>query len=68
MHQKCPFHIHRHNNGVTMGSPLGQILAGIFMVELENTVVSKLEQHGSTDYVLSVLGTFHTNIKFTHKK
>ena len=28
-------------NGLTMGSPLGLKLAGIFKVELENTVVSK---------------------------
>ena len=27
-----------------MGSPLGPILAGIFMVELENTLVPKLKQ------------------------
>ena len=28
-----------------MGSPLGPILTGIFMVELENTLVPKLRQH-----------------------
>ena len=32
------------NDGVAMGSPLGPILAGIFMVELENTLVPKLKQ------------------------
>ena len=29
-------------NGVAMGSPLGPILAGIFMVELETTIVPTL--------------------------
>ena len=28
-----------------MASPLGPILTGIFMVELENTLVPKLRQH-----------------------
>ena len=55
------------------------------MVELENTLVPKLEQHvqnsrryvddtfvymknGSIEYVLSVLETFHPNIKFIYEK
>ena len=37
--------IYIQNDGVAMGSPLGPTLAGIFMVELENTLVPKLEQH-----------------------
>ena len=37
--------IYIQNDGVAMGSPLGPILAGIFMVELENTLVPKLKQH-----------------------
>ena len=37
--------IYIQNDGVVMGSPLGPILAGIFMVELENTLVPKLKQH-----------------------
>ena len=28
-----------------MGSPLGPILANVFMVELENTLVPRLHQH-----------------------
>ena len=28
-----------------MGSPLGRILAGVFIVKLENTLVPKLKQH-----------------------
>ena len=73
------------NDGVAMGSPLGPILAGIFMVELENTLVPKLKQriknwrhyvddtfiyvkNGSIEYVLSVLESFHLNIKFTYEK
>ena len=29
-------------DGVAMGSPLGPVIAGIFMVELENTLVTTL--------------------------
>ena len=32
-------------DGVTMGSPLGPVLAGIFMVELENTLATTLSNH-----------------------
>ena len=32
-------------DGVTMGSPLGPVLAGIIMVELENTMVARLSNH-----------------------
>ena len=34
--------IYQQTNGVAMGSPLGPILAGIFMVELETTTVPTL--------------------------
>ena len=77
--------IYIQNDGVAMRSPLGPILAGIFMVELKNTLVPKLKQHiktwrryvddtfvyvknGSIEYVLSVLESFHLNIKFTYEK
>ena len=33
------------NDKVAMGPPLGPILAGIFMVELENKLVPQLNQH-----------------------
>ena len=33
------------NNGDAMGSPLGAILANVFMVELESTLVPRLHQH-----------------------
>ena len=42
MTQKCPC---IQNDGIAMGSPLGPILAEIFMVELENTLVPKLKQY-----------------------
>ena len=32
-------------DGVAMGSPLGPVIAGIFMVELENTLVSRLKNY-----------------------
>ena len=34
--------IYRRCNGVAMGLPLGPTLAGIFMVELERSLVPKL--------------------------
>ena len=34
--------IYKQNDGVAMGSPLGLILADIFMVELEITIVPTL--------------------------
>ena len=89
----CPKHVHfSFNNeiyiqldGVAMGSPLEPVIANIFMVELEITLVSKLEDHvqkwrcfvddtfayvkiGSVEYVLSVLNSFHKNIKFTYEE
>ena len=32
-------------NGVTMGSPLGQVLSGIFMVKLKNNLIHTLSEH-----------------------
>ena len=37
--------IYVQNNGDAMGSPLGAILANVFMVELESTLVPRLHQH-----------------------
>ena len=37
--------INVQNDGVAMGSPLGPILANVFMVELENTLIPRLQQH-----------------------
>ena len=35
--------VKRSSDGVAMGSNLGPVIAGIFMVELENTLVSHEE-------------------------
>ena len=35
--------IYRQINGVAMGSPLGPVIANVFMVELENTLVPQLD-------------------------
>ena len=68
-----------------MGSPLGPVIANIFIVELETNLVPRLEDHvqkcrrfvddtfayvkiGSVEYVLSVLNSFHKNIKLTYQE
>ena len=49
MHKKCLFYfnkdIYKETDGVAMGSPLGQVLAGIIMVKLENTMIPRLSNH-----------------------
>ena len=37
--------IYVQNDGVAMGSPLEPILANAFMLELENTLIPRLQQH-----------------------
>ena len=37
--------IYQQCDGVVMGSPLGPVLAGIFMVYLERTLIPKLTEH-----------------------
>ena len=37
--------ISQQRDGVAMGSPLGPVLAGIIMVELENSIAPKLNSH-----------------------
>ena len=37
--------IYQQRDCVAMGSPLGQVLAGIIVVELENCIVPKLNSH-----------------------
>ena len=37
--------IYQHRDSVAMGYPLGSILAGIIMVELENSIDPKLNSH-----------------------
>ena len=73
------------NDGVAMGSLLGLVIAGIFMVDLEKNVVPKLSTHMTQwkrylddtiayikpsyiDYVLSILNSFHKNMKFTFEE
>ena len=36
--------VYQQNDGVAMGSPLGPVLSGIFMVELENSLVPTLNE------------------------
>ena len=68
-------------DGVAMGSPLGPVIANIFMVELDTNLVPKLRvayvkiaytfayvKIGSVEYVLSVLNSFHKNIKFNYNE
>ena len=72
-------------DGDVMDSPLGPVIANVFMVELERVLVPKLNDHvkiwrrfvdntfayakcSLIEYVLSVLNSFHDNIKFTYKQ
>ena len=43
MHFSFNGEIYRQVDGVAMGSPLGPVIANIFMVELERTIVPQLE-------------------------
>ena len=77
--------LYSQNDRVAMGSPLGPVIAGIFMVDLEPNMIPKLSTHitkwkryvddtityrkpNSLNYVLSLLNSFHKNIKFTFKE
>ena len=47
--------IYIQSDGVAMGSPLGPILAGIFMVDLERTVVPKLSEYFNNKFTSIVI-------------
>ena len=61
-------------DGVAMGSPLGPVIAHIFMADLKTTwwrLVDDSFAHvkiGSVEYVLSFLNSFHKNIKLTYEE
>ena len=71
-------------DGVAMGSPLGPVLANVFMSHLEETIVPKLKdvkfwkryvddtiaivKNESTNNILHTLNNFHNNIKFTFEE
>ena len=70
-------------DGVTMGSPLALLLADIFIIELERSLIPNLRKIkfwrryvddticfvkiGSIEYIRSVLNSFHKNIQFTYE-
>ena len=70
-------------DGVTMGSPLAPLLADIFIIELERSLIPNLRKIkfwrryvddticfvkiGSIEYIRSVLNSFHKNIQFTYE-
>ena len=85
MHFSLNNNIYIQIDGVGMGSPLGPVLANIFMVELESVLFPKLNDHvkkwrrfvddtfvynkrGSIEYVLSMINSFHDNIKSTYEQ
>jgi len=75
--------IYTQTDGVAIGSPLGPIIANIFMTKLEQRVILKLNSMSpwvryiddtfatmDPDYIntpLNTLNNFHPNIKFTHE-
>ena len=44
IHFLCRNNVYQQKDGVAMGSPLGPVLAGIFMVHLERTLMPELEK------------------------
>ena len=70
-------------DGVAMGSPLAPLLADIFMIELERSLIPNLwkikfwrryvddticvVKIGSIEYIRSVLNSFHKNIQFNYE-
>ena len=50
MHFSYNGKIYKQTNGVAMGSPLGPVIANIFMVHLEETLIPRLSEKMSTWY------------------
>ena len=84
MHFTFDEKVYRQTDGVCMGSPLGPVLANVFMVHLEETLVPQLQEEmpiwkryvddtfsmvkkGKRNEIISILNSFHPNIKFTHE-
>ena len=74
MHFSSHGDIYTQADSMVMGSPLGLVLAGIFLVELERTILSTLRNYmspwieeESNENVLSKLNGYHNNIEFTYK-
>ena len=73
--------IYTQPDGVVMGLPLGPVLAGIFMVEFERTILSTLKEHmspwkryvddtikgESVEHILSKSNGYDENIEFTYE-
>ena len=74
--------VYKQTDSVAMRSPLGPVLADIFMVELENNIVPVLQENlsfwilddtlcfikiGTISYITTILNNFDPNITFTYK-
>ena len=44
MHFTYDNRVYQQNDGVAIGSPLGPVLSGIFMVKLENSLIPTLNE------------------------
>ena len=76
-------HIYAQIDGVAMGSPLGQLLANIFIISLEGKVLPKVSNYlcywkcyvddnayvvpEKIGFILKELNSYHPNIKFTYE-
>ena len=63
--------IYQQRDGVAMGSPLGAVLAGIFVVHLERTLIPKLTEHMNprkryVDDTISIINPFVPNAPFLY--
>ena len=84
MHFSYNEKLYRQIDGVAMGSPLGPVLANIFMVYLENSLVPHLDdvslwyryvddtftfiRKGKAEEVQRKLNEFHESIDFTFER
>ena len=72
-------HVYQQNDEVAIGSPIGPVLVGIFMVELKTRIIPILGKmvlnwkrfaddtiNYSMDIILSKLTSFHPNIQLTY--
>ena len=83
VHFTCNGQIYIQVEGIAMGYPLAPLLADIFMIELERSLIPNLSEIKfwrryvdnticfakieSSEYIISLLNSLHKNIQFTYE-